>query len=988
MAAKRIIQNMISQLGQSQGDRISPALGAHFADIDERTPADLLLFAQRLAPLVNYYRNDIAAPAGNWSSFFTTSDSPEEGLTLPHLALFLCFLELYRQPQEMLNRFTGRHLDFYYRDVLGLAKRPALPDKAHVLVTLKKKSGSISLTPDDTLSAGKDNSGVELVYAPTREQTIVNSAAVDSLRSLFLDPASHGIVRYAPIANSSDGVGGALPATQPKWRAFGYAGLPPAEVGFAIASPVLRMKEGTRTITVSLSLGNVPATFSQLSLKGAFKAYVTGEKGWSLIDISAVTLIEGNILRFELAVSPTEKAVIDYDPAVHGYTYTAQAPIVQFLLESSLSTVGYSDFQNLTINKASVSVEVATVSSLDLENDEGTLDAAKAFLPFGPQPTAGSTFMVGCSEALAKKLSEIKLTIKWKDAPTNFSNYYSNYSTPVSNTYFTASVAFSDAGTWNDTSTAVGLFDANNAANEHTLTFTPGSFSVSGGVSASMHLFALEQSRSFWGEVAAERYLRARPVLSSFQSTPPEARSGFITLSLDRDFLHAAYRREYATHVMQYSKGAETSLIVLNEPYTPAIQRISLSYRAHSDEVAIASASLSDFSNPDLQFFHISYFGQMPEHGYQRHQFDFLADKRVSFLPRYANEGELLVGLSNLNPGDSVSILFEVAEGSDDPDLDQEDISWSVLCDNYWRSLTSENVVLDTTNQLLTSGVITFVIPTEATRQHTILPSDRIWLRAGIKENVDAVCQVLAIAANAVEVELQSKGNDPSHLLLPLAGGKIGKFKNGVAAVQSVAQPYPSFGGAAEEGDDKFRGRVAERLRHKDRCITPWDYERVVLEQFPKIHKVKCIPHAKEGSWLAPGHVMLIVVPDLRNQNAADLLEPKVNANTISRVTSWVEARAGMQVQLQVRNPSYQRVQLDFRVKFRPGYEFNYYSEKLKQSLIAFLSPWAFDSERDISFGGKVYKSVLVDFVERQAEVDYVTDFKCLATSKVRLRTT
>mgnify|MGYP003694597195 CR=1 FL=1 len=148
----------------------------------------------------------------------------------------------------------------------------------------------------------------------------------------------------------------------------------------------------------------------------------------------------------------------------------------------------------------------------------------------------------------------------------------------------------------------------------------------------------------------------------------------------------------------------------------------------------------------------------------------------------------------------------------------------------------------------------------------------------------------------------------------------------------------------------RFTIACAERLRHKNRCITAWDYERIVAGSLPKVHKVKCIPHAKEGSWLAPGHASLVVVPDLRNQNAADPLQPKVNANTLDLITECVQASGGMQVRVQVKNPSYQKIQVDFKVKFRTGYEFNYYSETLKRELIAFLSPWAFTSDRDISF--------------------------------------
>ena len=106
-----------------------------------------------------------------------------------------------------------------------------------------------------------------------------------------------------------------------------------------------------------------------------------------------------------------------------------------------------------------------------------------------------------------------------------------------------------------------------------------------------------------------------------------------------------------------------------------------------------------------------------------------------------------------------------------------------------------------------------------------------------------------------------------------------------------------------------------------------------------------------------------------------DPLQPKVDANTISRIADFVGRRTGMQVQVKVKNPSYQKIQLDFKVKFRTGNEFNYYSEQLKKQLIEFLSPWAF-ADRDISFGGKIYKSVVLDFIEDLAPVDYITDFK------------
>jgi hypothetical protein len=545
---------------------------------------------------------------------------------------------------------------------------------------------------------------------------------------------------------------------------------------------------------------------------------------------------------------------------------------------------------------------------------------------------------VGCSEALSKKLSNLSIMVKWKDAPLNFTTHYSSYGNDdVKNSYFTATVVFKDGGGWENSSSGVPLFESNNASSEHTF------------------LFSVQN-------------------LSSL--SPGIIQDGFITFSLEKDFLHATYRIKYVEYVMKFSTGKDTTLVILNEPYTPTIQSISLSYTAYTDEVNIASVSPADFSNPDIQFFHIAYLGQMREHGYQREQFSFLTDKSVSFLPVYNNEGELLIGFSSLNAGDSVSVLFQVAEGSDDPDLDQENIDWYVLCDNYWKPLGSSEVMLDTTNQLLTSGTIKFVIPTEATTHHTILPTDHIWIKAAISQHVNAVCQLIEVVANAVEVKYIDQGNDPNHLATALKKGRITKLKNGLPTVKTVTQPYASFGGRPVETDDAFSTRVAERLRHKNRCITPWDYERIILEAFPNVHRVKCIPHAKDGSWLAPGHVLIVVIPDLKNKNARDPLQPKVNADTLEHITTYVQERTGMQVKVTVKNPIYQKILLDFKVKFYSGREFNYYSEMLKQELIRFLSPWAYAGDRDISFGGKVYKSVLLDFVEDLDYVDYITDFR------------
>jgi len=251
-------------------------------------------------------------------------------------------------------------------------------------------------------------------------------------------------------------------------------------------------------------------------------------------------------------------------------------------------------------------------------------------------------------------------------------------------------------------------------------------------------------------------------------------------------------------------------------------------------------------------------------------------------------------------------------------------------------------------------------------------------IKAAVEQEVDAVPRLLAVMANAIEVRFQDRGNDPAHLERALPAGSIARLVGGVAEVKGVSQPFASFGGDPRERDEAFRTRVSERLRHKDRCVTPWDYERIVLQGFPQVHRVKCIPHARPDAWASPGDVLLVVVPDLRRRNGVDRLRPRVEADTISRIRALVQARAGMQVRVHVSNPRYQPVRLRFAVRFAPGRDVNQSLRELQDDLIRLLSPWVADGAREITFGGALYRSALLYQVERLAYVDYVRDFQLL----------
>ena len=992
MADSELLRFLNSLPGQSQSGRFPVELEEHYADIEERNAAELLEFSSRLSEYINFYRQQTELPDGDWTSFFPHGkeeidlllDNPD-GKVTPHLALFLSFLRLYESgPKRLINEFTTRHLAFYYKDVLRLTKKAEEPDHVHLVIEPRKNSPSFLLDQSNLFSAGKDGKGKELIYKPVRD-TVIGYAGIESLRSVFYQQEGKGSIHHAPVANSLDGMGEKLPAEDTAWHAFGKPGLPLLETGFAFASPVLRMKEGNRSIELEIQLDSLGEAYpEEVMMKNLFEVHLTGEKGWIGPLSVSPEWKETGLLLIKLSIPSTEKAIVDYQPSLHGGRYTATAPVIQLALnqQTDENIIGYNDLKDLVIRKASIQVNVTGIRQLELENDLGKLDPKKPFAPFGQQATAGSSLKIGCEEALSKNLTAISLALEWKNPPANLGTHYQAYGMGISNSSFTMSSNFSTAFNKNYRQSSLPLFDSGNATRPIELDLMNGETISSGLFFNTGLISALKNSGSLWAKPLIRRIGSSFPTLI-FQPLPSQpSQPGKISLTLRQSFLHSEYLKKSVEKVVNYVKDPEAPqpFAALNEPYTPVLSQLQLSYKASSGEVDISSATAESYSNDALDFFHLAYGGQMREHAFQHAQLSFSSPIEVRLLPSYSMSGELLMGLSGIQPGDSISILFQLAEGSEDPDLPHPEPEWSVLSDNYWMPLDFRGVVLDTTDQLRKSGIIRFVLPAEASTSHTLLSPGLIWLKAGISGSFASICKVTGIFPNALEAAFINNDNDPEHLDAPLEKNRISKLKISHPLVKSITQPFNSFGGKKEELEKAFNTRVSERLRHKNRSISSWDYERMVLQGFPEVHKVKAIPHSRyfeesgKFCWLAPGHVLLIVIPDLRNKNAVNPLQPKVNSETLHRIDEFLRRHSGMQVQLRVRNPRYQTVKVECKVKFRVGFEFNFYSIQMNQAIREYLSPWAYGSAGEIDFGGRLYKSVLLNFIEELLYVDYIEE--------------
>ncbi|HNW50965.1 MAG TPA: baseplate J/gp47 family protein [Prolixibacteraceae bacterium] len=991
---------IIDREGTEQSQRYLNALDPSYFKLNDFGLKEWMQFAYQFAEQVNYFSTtDDQKESGNWQEFFKDEseisaflESVEVGYTVtPHLALYVCFLKLIEITRGHFNKLTKRHLDFYYQKILKIGKQAATPDKVYVIFELAKNCAEAQIARDTELDGGKDSTGKKRIYKTT-EELIANKINLAQIRSVYNDSKNKKI-KAAEATNSSDGKGTVFPDDEIKWWPFGYYGdendpeLADAKLGFALSSEIFALSEGERNIQITIKFTESLSGLNTNQLLSGLKIYCSGEKKWlgpfslqknisSISGSGFATSAASATLKLAVQIGKDEKAVSNYQSSVLGESFNTELPVCRILFNTE-NEDGYSLLQKLAgkkIKEITVDIDVKGAKNVKAENDIGSLNVKKPFYPFGTQPVKRSNFYIGFDELFKKEWKQIEIELDWKNTPEKISGssldafvnlYYAyrkeNLYQASPNSYLNGILTFNGA---------------TNHTQSYTVTGSPTNLIVDSNdyFKATVEVLNKEE----WDPIDTNLILftdneSAFKTNLSISNTGYETKkNGPVRLSLNQTFLHELFPRIYALAL----SSTEGETLVPNEPYTPLIESITINYRAQT-KITLGSTE-TDYAGNELKLFHEYPFGQSEEHPFLKSQLSFLGtDAANSYLiPKFGNGGELYLGFENATNLQTVSMLVQLLEGSENPEADSQKTEWFVLCKNQWKNLDSTSMILNETDNFLKSGIVRFSIPTEATNDNTLLPNNLIWVKATNNQKYDTVCKAISIQTQAVLAEFSDNGNELSHLSTGLTAKSISKLVQRVSTVKSILQPYNSFNGIPEESDPAYYRRISERLRHKNRAISAWDYEAIILQQFPDIQKAKCLNHSSETSFLSPGNVLIVVIPDIVNKNVFDMYQPRVSKATLNAIQEFVNQQNTLHVTAKVINPDYEEVTIELKAKFYSGFDENYYLKVLNDDIIRFLSPWAFEKTTSIEFSTTLHRSVLINYLEKLDYVDFVEDVK------------
>ncbi|MCP5003937.1 MAG: hypothetical protein GY941_08310 [Planctomycetes bacterium] len=917
----------------------------------------------------------------------------------PAVGLYIAFIKLLKNAQESLNGFTGRHNEFYYYDVLKIRPKRFLPDSTYLIFNNVGRGQTVKIDKETEFVAGKDSSNKELIYTADNSLT-VTGAQIEWIKTLYFE---RDIMITPPELNIITGIkqnnihaGKKMSDAGNKdltyWPLFGETTnksnkgkLEDTLIGFTIASPILFLKEGERCIELNFGFnGEEGLSFDSIIRKIGndlgineneafykvfekfFKISVTTKDGWLELPhyYSISSIVDENcpsdclIVRCLLGsdVPPISTLLPEMDDCA----YDTDLPLIKFVLDPQSYLFPYSLLKDLLIDKIDIKVDVKGAKSLLLHNNSGQLSPSTPFNPFGPIPGIGAYLIVGNIEVANKMVTNLNVNIEWGELPTDaggFEAYYNLYDRLFNNSIFEARVSVLTDGKWlpeiENNQPVVKLFQSERDEEFELITNK------------------LSKTTKLQCNVLKDyRPCRSAALKDSFNYNI-DSKSGFVKFTLsapDYLFGHKDYP-ELLSKVLTENARLKQELPLPSQPYTPLINSISIDYEAHSH---FNFREYESGNHKGLKFFHLHPFGLEEIYSAKRYL-------RTYLLPRYESDKNLFLGIKDAPPG-VVTLFFHLREdfgliSSTRP----PEIQWSILSKNSWKVIAKSHIMSDTTKGFLSSGIVSIDIPKGIDLNNTIMTEGLLWLRVSAPGKFKNLCSVYSITTQALQVTWQNRGNSLEHLKDGLPAGTIKGSKKTIKGIGSILQITKSVKGRAEEKKENVQIRIRERLRHKNRATTPWDYERLILEQFPEIYKVKCFPNMKSHKWKRPhpGHVLIAVIPQKEEEGADGNFESMANSYLLNEITEFVKKLSSHFVNVEVRNPVYEKIQIRLTVKFVSDVSGGYYIKKLNQSITDYLSPWH-STGYTASFGWSIHSSDIKSFISGLEDVDYLTNFSML----------
>lgn len=841
----------------------------------------------------------------------------KQGRMDPALALLLVFV---RNLGRVAGRFNDRWqglADLYLEQVLHARPRGVQPDRVWLAFDKDAGTEDVVLKKGTGFMAECREGGVPLCYR-SDEDCPVGEMRPGKMVSLFLE--SDPVLEPAATMGFTTAIWRKefdLENMEGGQQLFGGDGARFISVGLVVESPMLLLGDGKRTVSLSFyltaeSVGWLRGITEMCEvwrlLADAFYLEASTEGGWTKITDYVLNFREEECLEFTFKLYDEFPAVIPCRSDVH--RADTRMPALRILLNRDAWLFPYSWTKRMLFYKMKINARVEGSRKIKIYNELGEVDANMPFYPFGVQPERGNWMVFGSYELALKPVVKAGLTCRWMGLsrdPGGLAGYYAAYGEAVKNDSFRIRTEWLKDGKWE------GAEESGRSL------FTVGDEGVVDDT----------------GYIICEPEKRMPPVRPGEQEYEwGRSGNGFMRVVFtapEMGFGHKLYRRLFAEIMMRNSR-RKKQLPVPAEPLSPQVDNLLLDYEAE-EELLFKAGQVPGVTC----LYHISpsvYDDMAP----------VPTNEPVRFVEGADNKFILSLGFKGAAGYNRLRFFIDFApylvesipdaplpeEGETAyPDVPVRHSSWSVFRAVGWASLPAVAVLRDDTEGFMRSGLIEIELPDVVTE--TDIRTDRLfWLRGEFSGTKNSFPTIRGIYMNVVEAVGEKGGKVGG---IPL--GTVWKTEKNLPGIASVVQAATGSGGKGAESKEDMALRLATRIAGRGRVVTAGDYERAVLEHFPQVAKVKCLPAVDVKGWKRRGVVTVVV---MQKRETGEM--PMCTNSLLLEVEERLGRLATRFAIIDVINPVYEEMTVRCRLVLMPGNVPGVVIKRLADKLNRIIAPW------------------------------------------------
>jgi len=926
----------------------------------------------------------------------------------PDTTLLRSFINILKIQQDQLNGISQKHLDFYYRDILKQTKLPAQPDSTFLCATLAKTDSVFNLPAGTLFNAGVDAQKNPALFASQRN-TSLNPATIVSASVLSYqnqsNAASYNLQSIKPTSVQKDADGKIV-----SWPTFGQSdptatSLP---IGIAFASPMLLLREGQRTITLTLEFDS--AMYLSFLQKASY--FLSTQKDWLKLELDpSVFKINTalNIVTIEIDLAATEAAIEPF--LVNPDGLKTEWPMFKILFESFLNPGTPPKVLSITI-----AVKVIEVKTFQLYNDFGELNTKNPFPPFGPIPLQNASFIIGNNEIFSKPIDNFIIEINWDKRPSDFRTYYQQYNDYLnpaatedenpgigerfmnfigskketviaddddgtfSNASFTVDFHILEEKSWQelkinkvDSPNGIDVFAPIADNSNPVFLFDPedDDLRVPFVTDSSSYYMYSKTTASASQVVTDNTFLVDPKIQNEALKFTDNTSSGFIKMILtgpEYGFGSEIYPNVVTSialnnaNSLAKARGKKDAVFIpsANLPFAPKIKSFSASY----------SASVTYKFDSTADEYPLQYFIYTPFSSYQLFDNSDQTNTGVNtsiagnsptvtaaglpLYPSFDYTGGLFIELENLICNSSLNLYFELARNSTSI-TSGDSVTYFYLSNSGWKEIKP---LADETNQFKCSGVIELPVPADCNNNEIFMPGKNNWISVVVSGKPDSYSKTTFLQTNGFRVQRTGTAFLSDTEVPQINSETITKPQNAIPQIATLIQSFASFGGKAAESETNKNQRVSNTIKTKNRVVTSSDYYTLIAQQYDSVYYSKIVNKKHQNC----SNVYLVKKVD--NASDSNAFIPLVSNCMESEIEDFLKQNASPFANITVSNFNMEYVSVSAKIVVESGYQPVLVQKNINDALKLYLSPWIKTSAAQTQIDKPLINAKVATFIQ------------------------